>query len=373
MPIRRFRSKPGLVFLPDNARYNQFLLAEFKITDELIERFQTDEEPDKFKPFQLFYRALAEQVFTVCEENEITNVHFIANGKLPRVRFNEEVRNWQSDQQLRIYYNPELHQCYKSHYDGAVRAKKISILFLANGTDIRTNAASFHQKVRKTVESLIEATGIDQDKVRIRDHQHLTYDFFAKEKGVESNNSHGLRLIRNRYKATGFNLPENVDTISYVVASIPVTRKMLKSSNINLVKTDSYGEFYQKLYDVFIESSNEKKLTEGAFIANGLTPVVRNSTKKPMQEVGELQMLGFDLSEPRSEFFKAWEDDKLVDYIHLIFAATEKDIEDKGFGKFVSNVDKVLQLGADKLKMTSKTDDVKVRFHQHIAYNFNEK
>lgn len=373
MSIRRHRSKPGLVFLPDNSRYNQFLIAEFKITDELIERFQTEENPDKLKPFQLFYRALAEQVFTVCEENEITNVHFIANGKLPRVRFNEEVRNWQTDQQLRIYYNPELHQCYKAHFDGALRAKKISILFLANGTDIRTSAANFHMKVRSTVEKLIESTGIAKDKLRIRDHQHLTYDFFAKEKGVENNNGHTLRKIRNRYLASGFSLPANINTISYVVASIPVTRKLLKSSDINLVKTDSYGDFYQKLYEVFVESASEQKLTEGAFIANGLTPIIRNSTKLPMQQVGELQMLGFDLSEPRSEFFKTWEDDKLVDYIHLIFAATEKDIEDKGFGKFVSNVDKVLQSGVQKLDMTSKTDDVKVRFHQHISYDFNEE
>ncbi|KGJ99679.1 DUF3083 family protein [Thalassotalea sp. ND16A] len=366
------RSKTSKVYLPSNSRYSQFLLAEFKITDNLIEQFEKPENNDKLKPWQSFYQQLSEQLFTVCEAEELNTVHFIANDKLPRVRFSEEVRHWKTEQQITIFYNPEYHQCYKAHFDGAVRAKKVSLLFLATGDSIRTSAADFHQKVSKAVATLIKQLNIPAEKVRLRDHQHLTYDLFAKDKNVEGTNAHTLRLIRRRYKAADFILPEKHDTISYVVASIPVSRKLIKRAGINLVGAKSYSPLYQMLSDASSSAATQFDLKNGAFIANGLTPIVRNSSTKPEQAVGELQMLGFDPQQPKHEFYCSWQDNHLVDYVQIIFAATEQDIKDKGYSKFVDNVDKSLRKMANALDMTPERDEIAVRFHQHLAYSLNQ-
>ncbi|WOH38357.1 DUF3083 family protein [Thalassotalea fonticola] len=373
MPIRRSRSKGNTIFLPSNSRYNQYLLAEFKITDELLEHLKADENADKLKPWQNFYQNISEQLFTICEDEEIDNVHFIANDKLPRVRFNQEIRHWETEQQMLIFYNPEFHQFYKAHFDPTVRAKKISILFLAAGDSIRTSAAGYHTKVRSVVARLIEKLGVSAESVRLRDHQHLTYDLFAKDKGVEGTNSHKLRLINNRYKASNVILPKKNDTISYVVASLTISRRLLQRANVKLVGQGSYTDFYQMLSDSCTKAAKKNGLTNGAFIANGLTPIIRNSSTVPEQKVGELQLLGFDPKEANDEFYSSWKDDRLVDYVQVVFAATEQDVEDNGYSEFLKRVDRSLSLFAKDLDMTPKHEEIAIRFHQHLAYHFNEE
>ncbi|OUS24691.1 hypothetical protein A9Q98_13280 [Thalassotalea sp. 42_200_T64] len=366
------RSKTSKVYLPSNSRYSQFLLAEFKITDDLIEQFEKTDDADKLKPWQSFYQQLSEKLFTVCEEEELNSVHFIANDKLPRVRFSNEIRYWKTEQQMLIFYNPEYHECYKSHFDGAVRAKKVSLLFLATGDSIRTSAAGFHQKVSRALATLVNQLSVPAENVRLRDHQHLTYDLFAQDKNVEGSNAHTLRLIRRRYKAADFILPEKHDTISYVVASFPVSRKLIKRAGINLVGAKSFAPLYQMINDACTNAAAHYELKNGAVIANGLTPIVRNSSTKAVQEVGELEMLGFDPKQPKNEFYCSWQDEYLVDYVQIIFAATEQDIKDKGYSKFVDNVDKSLRKMASALDMTPERDEIVVRFHQHLAYSLNE-
>ncbi|WNC70309.1 DUF3083 family protein [Thalassotalea nanhaiensis] len=373
MSVRRSRSKGNTIFLPSNSRYNQYLLAEFKITDELLDRLKAEQNADKLTPWQGFYQNVSEQLFSICEDEEIDNVHFIANDKLPRVRFNQEIRHWETEQQMLIFYNPEYHQFYKSHFDPALRAKKISILFLASGSTVRTSAAGYHTKVRKVVNKLIDQLGVNASQVRLRDHQHLTYDLFAKDKGVEGGNSHNLRLIKNRYQASDVTLPTKHDTISYVVASLPITRRLLKSANIKLVGQESYDQFYKMISDSCSAAAKRKNLTTGAFIANGLTPIVRNSSNEPEQKVGELQLLGFDPKQANDEFYSSWKADTLVDYVQIVFAATEQDIENKGYSEFLKRVDSALKLLATDLEMTPEHEEIAVRFHQHLAYHFNEQ
>ncbi len=372
MPIRRHRSKVSKVYLPSNSRYNQFLLAEFKITDELLARFESESSSDKLKPWNSFYQKFSEEFFTACEQADIENVHFIANDKLPRVRFNQEVRYWETDQQMLMFYNPAYHQSYKSHFDGSVRAKKISLMFLATGDSIRSDASAYHAKVREMLAQFLPQVGIPLDAVRLRDHQHLTYDLYARDKGFEGSHGHTLRLIKNRYKAGEVSLPEQHDTMSYVVASLPITRRLLKRCDIDLTCEQSYDEFYKTLNDAFVKSATHFNLKNGAFIADGLTPIVRNSDNKPVQEIGELVMLGFDPKSPKDEFVSQWKDDHLVDYAQIIYAATEADIEDKGYSKFMDTVDKSLRMMAKDLEMTPDHDELTVRFHQHLAYHFSE-
>lgn len=371
---QRHRHLANKVYLPNNARYNQYLLAEFKISDELLAKFSS---ADTDKPFQAFYQAVSERFFSACESADVENVHFIANDKLPRVRFSEELRCWETEQQLMVFYNPAYHESYKSHFDGAKRAKKVSLLFLATGDDIRNNAAAFHRKVSQMLVPFLTELGIDGDSVRLRDHQHLTYGLFARNKGVDGTHAHTLRLIKNRYLASDVKLPEQNDTMSYVVASLPITRRMLSSVNFDHQIAQNYGKSYLPLYEhlneACVAAAGAFKLQNGAFIANGATPIIRNSRKRPEAQDDELIKLGFDPQAPSNEFVARWKDDELVDYAQIVFAATAKNIEAKGFGKFMESVDKSLRQMAKTLNLNPERDEITVRFHQHLAYHVGEQ
>ena len=365
----RHRSHTTKVYLPSNARYNQYLLAEFKITDELINRFAQGKPSDKLKPWQEFYQNLSELFFAQCENAGIENVHFVANNKLPRVRFSEELRCWQTEQQMLVFYNPAYHQSFKRHFDGKQRAQKVSLLFLASGENIRSNAAKYHQQVRDMLNTFLAEAGIDAANVRLRDHQHLTYNLFAKHKGVEGSHGHTLRLIKNRYAASDVALPEPHNTISYVVASMPITRKLIKKAAVNEQSEQAYGPLYQMISDACLEAAKSHKLLNGAFIADGSTPIIRNSDTKAEQQAGELIMLGYDPKTPKDKFIVRSQDDKLVDYAQIIFAATQANIEKNCYGKFVETVEKSLRTMAKSLDLQPERDEIALRFHQHLAYH----
>ena len=365
----RHRSYVNKVYLPSNARYNQYLLAEFKITDDLIARFAQGKPSDKLKPWQDFYQNFSELFFSQCERADIENVHFIANDKLPRVRFSEEMRCWQTEQQMLVFYNPAYHQSYKRHFDGKQRAQKVSLLFLATGDNIRINAAKYHQEVADMLRVFLADAGIAPNAVRLRDHQHLTYNLFAKNKGVEGSHGHTLRLIKNRYLASDVMLPEPHNTISYVVASLPITRKLLKKTGVDEKSTQAYEPLYQVLSSACLEASQNHKLTNGAFVADGSTPIIRNSDTKAEQQAGELVMLGYDPATPKDKFIVRYQSDKLVDSVQIIFAATSENIEQNGFGKFVETVEKSLKAMAKTLELDPQRDEITVRFHQHLAYH----
>lgn len=363
----RHRNLANKVYLPNNARYNQYLLAEFKITDELIEKQSEGLTPNADKPWQGFYQKLSERFFAACELAKIENVHFIANDKMPRVRFSEELRCWETEQQLTVFYNPAYHESYKRHFDGAKRAKKVSLVFLATGDDIRINAAAYHRKVSQMLVPFLQQLGIDSNTVRLRDHQHLTYGLFARNKGVDGTHAHTLRLIKHRYAASDVTLPENNDTMSYVVASLPITRRLMRQ--VSDLGEGSYAPLYEHLNQACVAAATAYKLKNGAFIANGLTPIIRNSGKVPEQIDGELIKLGYDPLEPRDEFTARWNEDKLVDYAQIIFPATAKHIENRGYGKFMESVDKTLRHMAKSLNLNPERDEITVRFHQHLAYH----
>ncbi|MFT4926418.1 MAG: hypothetical protein ACI8WB_002516 [Phenylobacterium sp.] len=369
MSPHRHRNTANKVYLPSNSRYNQYLLAEFKITDELLALFADKDNADKLKPWQGFYQKLSELFFTECEQAGIENVHFIANDKLPRVRFSQELRCWETEQQMLVFYNPSYHQSYKSHFDGSKRAQKVSLLFLSTGEDIRLNAAGYHHQVRQMLHKLLPAAGIPLEAVRLRDHQHLTYDLFARQKGTEATHGHTLRKIENRYKASDIALPEKHDTISYVVASFPLTRRLLKRVDIDLNSETPYAALYAMLGDAVTKAATHHNLLNGAFIADRSAPIIRNSDKKLEQNVGELRMLGYDPLAPRNQFICRHQDDQLVDYAQIIFSATEKNIDNNGYGKFMETVDKALRLTAKTLDMTPEREEFNVRFHQHLAYH----
>ena len=167
MPV----SSQHKVYLPAQARDNQYLLAEFVLTDELLAAFPAN---DAAKPYEHFYQQLAQQFFELADAVQLHNVHVIANGKTPVVRFHQEAYVLQTAEQILFFYNPSYHEAQHSFYDAKVRARKISLLFLATEQPLRSNAAAFHQQVTTLLTELRNRLVLAELKIKVRDHQHLT-------------------------------------------------------------------------------------------------------------------------------------------------------------------------------------------------------
>lgn len=378
MSIIRKRSAAHKSYIPSNARDNQYILAEFTITDELIQRFSSNanlHKETKKNDYYEFYQALANVLFDLSEFFEIENCQFIANDKLARVRFNQEMHQWQTNQQILFYYNPENHQLKKAFFDANKRAKKISLLFLTSGQNIRENSASFHARISQLVHAYTKKIVIDENAIRLRDHQHITYDLFAKSKPNNHDNSlttqaHKLRPIIRRYESQLVALPEHHSAMTYAVVNLPISNRLLNMVEVDSNSNDPYNPLYTYLTDTFTQASKRYNLNNGALIANGLVPIVRYSIHEIVSRIGELQMLGYNPEQNPCGIVSKWDANELVDNVKLIFVATNKNKTEHGFGRFLNQIEKALKLMATELEIEQDKEEVIVRFHQHVAYNF---
>lgn len=388
MSIIRKRSAANKSYLPKNARDNQYILAEFTISDDLIDRFSvatntikkdTSPENKLSENYCAFYQNLAKILFDLSEGFEVENCLFIANDKLTRVRFNQEMHQWQTNQQILFYYDPENHHLKKSFFDANKRAKKISLLFLTTGKGIRENAAKFHAKISQLVIAFANKALIDVCDIRLRDHQHITYDLFTKNKldnNASVNNdeaitqTHKLRPIIQRYAHQQVILPEFHSAMTYAIVNLPISNRLLNMVDVDPDSTDPYNPLYTYLTDTFTQSAKRYNLNNGALIANGLVPIVRYSIHEITSRMGELQMLGYNPAQNPCGIISKWDSSELVDNVQLVFVATDKNQTEQGFGRFLNQIEQAIKLMATELEMEPNKEEVIVRFHQHVAYNF---
>jgi hypothetical protein len=370
MSIIRKRSAAHKAHLPGNVRDNQYILAEFSLTDEILQRLSGKYSEIKPQPFYDFYRELSNMFFKFTDEVELDNCQFIANDKLARVRYSQEMHQWQTNQQILFYYNPEKHQLKKSFFDGNKRAKKICLLFLATGNDIRVNAASFHHKVRQVVEQFCEKIALEKSDVRLRDHQHLTYDLFAKNKGCNITQTHKLRDINKRYASQNVALPSYHSAMNYAVVTLNISNDLLQQVEIDSNSKDPYNPLYTYLTDIFSLAAKHYNLNNGALVANGLVPIVRYSIHEIVSRVGELQMLGYNPEQSPCGIVSKWDAGELTDNIQLVFVATPEDNCEYGFGRFLNQIERAITLMAVELEIAPTKEEIMIRFHQHVAYNF---
>jgi len=375
MSIIRKRSAAHKSYIPSNARDNQYILAEFAITDALMNKFSSVTSTIQEKNYHQFYQALAALLFELSDVYEVENCQFIANDKLIRVRFNQEMHQWQTNQQILFYYDPENHLLKKSFFDANKRAKKICLLFLTTGTDIRVNAASFHARIAQLVQAFADEAAIDINDIRLRDHQHITYDLFAKHKASNYDNNlssqaHKLRPIKQRYASQKVSLPEYHSAMTYAVVNIPISNRLLNMVEVDPDSNDPYNPLYTFITDSFTQASKHYNLNNGALIANGLVPIVRYSLHDIVSRVGELQMLGYNPEQNPCGIVSKWDANELVDNIKLVFVATDKNQTEYGFGRFLNQIAQAVQLMSAQLEMEPSKEEVIIRFHQHLAYNF---
>lgn len=356
------------VYIPNSARDNQYLLANFDITEQLIAAIDPQFSTDAKLPYKTFYRQLRNKLFALCEQQDLNNVHFIANDKAPLVRFNNEAQAIETQDKILFFYNPEYHQGQKYFYDFDQRAKRISILFLATGDTVRINSGAFHQQVSNLLNDFSSQLQLAPSAIHVRDHQHITYDLFSKNKEKLDTQSHKFRSIAMRYLTNDVELPSTHTALTYVIADIAVTANIRKLANIDYESPAPYNPLYTMITDAFVAAMQQNNLSNGAVIANGLMPLVRFSSNEEMSVNKGCQMLGYDPAQSGCGIISKWNADEFVDTVRLVFMATDKDCTDRGYGKYVNQIIKVLETFADKLQIDGNNEQLMVRFHQHIAY-----
>ncbi|MDX2370236.1 MAG: DUF3083 family protein [Colwellia sp.] len=366
MAISRARSTQHKVHIPNSARGNQYLMAKIPLSDELLAKYSNLIDEKSSKPYEVFYQTLAALFFKINDDLEIESSHFLANDKFPRVRFSPEKMVSQTEQQLLFLYNPEFHTSQNSFYDGAKRPKKLALLFLANGTELRQNSAKFHQKTTEAIANFVEQIGLNKSEVRICDHQHLTYDLYAKNKGIEGTQVHKVRSMSSRYLADEQKIPESTNALTFAVVDFTVNRRI--RSLVPQSITDGYNELYNLIANAFITAAKNHNLNNGAVIANGLVPIVRYAEDENVIASGELLMLGYNPKHTSGGYTCKWSSDKLVDTIQLIFVASNKDKTSHGYGKFVNQVELALHDFSQSLDFIKDKEEMLVRLHQHIGF-----
>ena len=372
MSISRTRNAQHKVYIPASVRENQYLLAKFEITDALLNTFADTIDKNSDKPYQAFYQKLAALFFKINNVLELESSLFVANDKFTRIRYSPEKITSQTDQQILFLYNSLYHTVQGEHFDGAKLAKKINLVFLANGEEVRLNSAKFHHKVKQALAQFVEQTKLEPKDVRVCDHQHLTYDLYAKQKGVSGTQTHKLRSMTTRYQADDIALPENTDSLTYAIIDIPVNKRIQQLAEVDKSSPEPYHALYNLVADAFTSAAKKQHLNNGAVIANGLIPIVRRSDDGIVVANGELQMLGYNPKKSSGGYTCKWDAAELVDYIQLVFVANDQNRTSHGYGKFLNHVESALHSMAEKLGYVTDKEEMLVRLHQHIGYYLAE-
>ncbi len=345
------------VYIPTNARANQYILAEFVPDQQFY---------DCFTDTASCYDRLSRQLFALCDENDLHNVHLIANNKLPIVRFHEEAYCLETQKQILFFYNPRYHEAHSLFADPNVEADKIRILFLATGEDLRANAAAFHSRVGKVITGLKELLPNPEIEFKVRDHQHLTYDIFARAKGCNESYGYKLRDLAPRYQARNCLLPQEHKSLTYVTFNIPLTRA-IKTQFLD-AGTRDYSDLYKTLEDKFHTECGARGLIRTAMIANGKTPLVRHRKMDTAGSNCELEKLSFEPGNEETQNYSKWDAEKLVQTVSFIVVAGDKDKKDMGYGRFMNQVEGAVRGLAESLGIPPERQDVNLRFYQHVSY-----
>jgi DUF3083 family protein len=373
MPLSRNRNSANKIYLPTSTRENQYLLVDIPLTEQLISTIQSSNKSLTSETLSAFYYNLSELFFKCCDQFELKSAVFIANDKLPKVHFNSEAYQLESAQRIVFFYDPEIHDIRQSYFHGEYKAKKIKLLFLASDENVRLNSPRFNAQVSQILKMLAEKTAIDPKSIRIRDHQHLTYDLFAKDKGCQRSQGHKLRAIPTRYASQQLELPETITEISYAVVTLPLTSTLKKLVSFDFSKPEPFKPLYDLITEKLKMTAEHFNINSGAVIANGLVPIVRQLGNDQDQEeitrVGEIQKLSYNSENPQQDFVLSCDADTLANEIYIVMTASKENFAHQGYAKFLQKVENTLTALADELNLNAEKDEVLIRMHQHISFN----
>lgn len=344
-------------YIPKKSHSNQYVLAELKPDPEFYQHFGGA---------QACYDKLSRLFFRMAEDVGLANIHFIANDKLPVIRYHSEYFCFQTEKQMLFFYNPKYHEAQnlfiKPNYD----ARKIRLLFLATGDDIRANSAEFHKKVHRLLKHFkAELPDTAPAQLKVRDHQHLSYDLFSGAKGNRETYAYKLRSLYARYEKRHCNLPEPRQELNYVTVNLPLSRRLKQQLGLH---DHDFGALYQRMQDAFFAACEAQQVQRCAFVANGKAPLIRNSKVDVTESNAELQKISFDPTAEDAQRLSFWDADNLVETVSFIMVAGDEDDVERSYGRFVNRVHKALEQTADAYGLRDTHDDLVVRFYQHISY-----
>lgn len=375
MTIIRKRSAASKVYLPENTRENQYILVDFPVTEALLQQLQTGTAfslPNSDIPIHesilaTCYQQLAQQLFVICQKHNINHCLVIANDKLIRIRYHEQQHNWQTNEQLTYYYDPRKHQGFKTFFDANYQAGKITLVFLASGDQIRFKAANLHQAVLAVLGDFCQQFTVLKDKLRLHDHQHITYDLFSREKNFSQSQAHKLRAIEHRYQ-NNCPLPQTLSEMNFAVVTMPIQSALAQKISLDPQSPDPYNPLYTFLSELFSQACQKFNLNNGVLIANGLVPIVRFSENEQVSSTNELQLFGFNPKHNRSAIICRWDAKLLMDQYQLIFIANEANKDKDSYAKFLNQIELALRYLAEQLTVEPSQNEIIIRFHQHIGY-----
>lgn len=367
----RKKSAQNKVYIPANNRENQYLLVEFELSELIIAQLMTAKGIDQHA-LASFYLEFKQNFFNSCKANGINNAMFVAKDKLVRLRFGEESQVIETSEQLIVFYDPKRHQGFKACYDKEQLVSKLVLAVFAMGEDIREQAVLLHQKATQMVAELAQAVGQSADLFKVRDHQHITYELFAAEKGDKKTTTHGLRFVPNRYQQQSLILPDDTKHNGYVVANLPIPMHLIEQAESNISVEQPYQVLYKSIIRTLTDVADEQDVNKLAVMANGLQPIVRSNQNEQIQISDELVYLAFGEDEDQ-EYIADWNATNLVDSVSLVFKPTTTDVQQNSFGRYLSKLNQVLRLMAKVMGINPETEDVMVRFHQNTQYQFPTK
>lgn len=343
-------------YIPTNAHSNQYVLAEFKPDDSFYQAYASPEA---------CYEKLSKLFFRLAEDAGLSNIHFIANDKLPVVRFHSEYLCFQTDKQMLFFYNPRFHEAQNSFIKTGYQARKIRLLFLATGEELRANSAMFHKKVHRLIKQFKAELPDLPIQLKVRDHQHLSYDLFSAAKGHKETYAYKLRSLYARYEKRHCELPEPRQELNYITVNLPLSRRLKQNLKLH---NHEYGELYERMQASFFKACEAHGLKRCAFIANSKAPIIRNSQADVSESNSELQKISFDPSASERQELNFWEPDNLVESVSFVIVAGHDDCSERGYGRFVNRAHHALEAMARDFGLRDTHDDLVVRFYQHISY-----
>lgn len=373
MPVSRDHNSANKIYLPDSTRENQYLLVDIPLTDELITYIQTLNNNSINNNLSAFYYQLSTLFFNCCDQVKLENAVFLANDKVPKIHFSSEMYQVESAQRILFFYNPALHTVRQSYFQGEHKAKKIKLLFLASGEDVRLNSPAFNAQVCEALTIFAEQAHLNLPDIRVRDHQHLTFTLFAKENGSKRTQGHKLRAIPLRYASQQQILPDTLTEISYAVATLPITESMKKLVALDFASNEPFKPLYDFINNKLKEAGTSYNIKSAAIIANGLVPIVRQlgsaEDKEEITQVGEIQKLSYNSDNPQQDFLLSCDGNMLVNEIYIVMAASKENFAHQGYAKFLQKVENTLTTLTNELKLVPKENEIMIRMHQHISFN----
>lgn len=354
------RSLVNSVYVPTDSRDNHYLLAKLPVAD-LVSKFTDHNE--QLDATQLV-RFVSHKLFSLCREYGIANAFAIAKPKLVRVRFANEYEVVESADQFLVFYNPKHTLGYKYFVDHDAPLTQLSILFLAEGQELRSQAADFHQKVSHLLTELGQELKLS-GAISLKDHQHITFEQNGA-KSEQGTRAHGFRYMAKRYQDHDFIVPNQHSYQSHLVVKFTMY-DLLASQDVDLLAAKPYQAWLENLTHIVQQELARFDIETAWLVASGQTPIVRNTpTSEQSQEIAWIDFTQSGLKTiARSE--------QVAGPLYLVFPIVPLDDKQQSHAKQVNQVLQCITSLRNCLYPSNLAAEFTVRFYQHLSYDLLQK